>query len=145
MLCMSLYSIPFHVSLGSYILHLKIETLCISYYMYIEKSVICGKLGYKSSYTTSLDFFVLCHFHITFHLLSTSEIEQKRLLIFILLTDLLLHTKIHPSATFGKLYKNVFLIDVMGSLITLYKSHMEIFLEMRLLHHDIHKFYINET
>ena len=108
MLCMSLLSIPFHVSLGSYILHLKIETLCISYYMYIEKSVICGKLGYKSSYTTSLGFFVLCHFHITFHLLSTSEIEQKRLLIFILLTDLLLHTKNHPSATIGKLYRNAF-------------------------------------
>ena len=67
--------------------------------MYIEKSVICGKLGYKSSHTTLLDFFVLCHFHITFHLLNTSEIEQKRLNIFILLTDLLLHTKNHPSAT----------------------------------------------
>ena len=137
MLCMSLFGIPFHVSLGSYILHLKIETLCISYYMYIEKSVICGKLGYKSSYTTSLDFFVSCHFHITFHLLSTSEIEQKRLLIFILLTDLLLHTKNHPSATSGKLYKNVFLIDLMESLITLYKSHIEIFLAMRLLHDAI--------
>ena len=137
MLCMSLFSVPFHVSLGSYILHLKIETLCISYYMYIEKSVICGKLGYKSSYTTSLDFFVLCHFHLTFHLLSASEIEQKWLLIFILLRDLLLHTKNHPSATIGKVYKNVFLIDLMGSLITLYKSHMEIFLAMRLLHDAI--------
>lgn len=137
MLCMSLFSVPFHVSLGSYILHLKIETLCISYYMYIEKSVICGKLGYKSSYTTSLVFFVSCHFHITFHLLSTSEIEQKRFLIFILLTDLLLHTKNHPSATIGKLYKNVFLIDLMGSLITLYKIHMDIFLAMRLLHDAI--------
>ena len=137
MLCMSLFSVPFHVSLGSYILHLKIETLCISYYMYIEKSVICGKSGYKSSYTTSLDFFVLCHFHITFHLLSTSEIEQKRSLIFILLTDLLLHTKNHPSETTGKLYKNVFLIDLMGSLITLYKSPMEIFLAMRLLYDAI--------
>ena len=138
MLCMSLLSIPFHVSLGSYILHLKIETLCISYYMYIEKSVICGKLGYKSSYTTSLDFFVSCHFHIIFHLLSTSEIEQKLLLIFILLTDLLLHTKIHPSATIWEIVnKNVFLIDMMGSLITLHKSHMEIFLAMRLLHDAI--------
>ena len=108
MLCMSLFSVPFHVSLGSYILHLKIETLCISYYMYIEKSVIYGKLGYKSSYTTSLDFFVSCHFHITFHLLSTSEIEQKRLPIFILFTDLLLHAKKHPSATIERLYKNIF-------------------------------------
>ena len=110
MLRMSLWSIPFHVSQGSYILHLKIETLCISYYMYIEKSVICGKLGYKSSHTTLLDFFVLCHFHITFHLLNTSEIEQKRL------------------------NKNVFLTHLMGRLITLYTTHTEPFLALRFLY-----------